>query len=96
MRFTFLFAVLFTLMACNGLYEKEHPNEDPMKAKPLTGQCKDPRPKVCTMQYEPVCGLNMDGNHQDYPSPCSACGNSAVVSWTKGNCNQPMQATPEE
>ncbi|WP_116367224.1 hypothetical protein [Parahaliea mediterranea] len=63
-------------------------------ADSLTGQCSEPRPQVCTMEYDPVCGELRGGGRTDYSSPCNACAHDEVVSYLKGACAQASAATP--
>ena len=53
---------------------------------PLETQCKDPRPKVCTMIYQPVCGLDKKGNFKTYSSGCNACSNPEVIGFNDQAC----------
>ena len=49
--------------------------------------CTDPRPQICTMQYDPVCARVGDGDKAEwktYASGCSACGDAAVSSYRPG------------
>jgi hypothetical protein len=48
--------------------------------------CNDPRPEICTMQYDPVCGFREDGTSLTYGNECSACGDADVVEWEEGEC----------
>ena len=48
--------------------------------------CTDPRPEMCTMDYNPVCGMHADGSRKTYSNGCSACTNAAVVGWSAGAC----------
>lgn len=48
--------------------------------------CTDPRPQVCTMEYNPVCGNLLAGGRQDYSSGCNACADEAVSSYEQGSC----------
>jgi hypothetical protein len=34
--------------------------------------CQEPRPRMCTKEYRPVCG----SNNRTYPNKCSACSDS--------------------
>ncbi len=52
--------------------------------------CTEPRPEICTMIYDPVCGRDQFGSEKTYASDCSACGNQAVVSYRKGACGKNM------
>ena len=48
--------------------------------------CKDPRPEICTMQYDPVCGIHTDNTTKTYASDCTACSNKEVIGYNKGEC----------
>lgn len=63
--------------------------------------CKEPRPQMCTMEYNPVCGwYNESINCFAYPcageygNACSACGDSKVSRVTKGPCPK-VGSTPQ-
>lgn len=49
-------------------------------------QCPMPRPQVCTMQYDPVCGVFGNGERKQYSNGCSACSDSAVTGYRTGPC----------
>ena len=49
--------------------------------------CTEPRPQVCTMQYEPVCARIGEGDAAEwktYASDCSACGDPEVSAYRPG------------
>ncbi len=48
--------------------------------------CKNPRPQICTMNYDPVCGLHKDHSSKTYSNGCGACADAEVISWQKGQC----------
>ena len=48
--------------------------------------CTDPRPQICTMQYDPVCGTLDDGSEQTYSTDCTACSDAAVTQHRPGEC----------
>lgn len=48
--------------------------------------CTNPRPEVCTMEYRPVCGTDLNGKKMEFSNECSACLNVDVVSWEEGLC----------
>jgi len=48
--------------------------------------CSDPRPAICTMQYDPVCGIHKDDTTKTYASDCTACSNKEVTGYNAGEC----------
>lgn len=52
----------------------------------LTETCTDPRPEICTQQYDPVCGMLDDGSRKTYSTGCTACSDHNVVGWDPGEC----------
>ena len=57
----------------------------PPAANPLT-RCADPRPQVCTMQYDPACATLIAGGVKEYSSGCNACADDAVAGYEPGPC----------
>ncbi len=58
-------------------------------ARPLPNEaqaCADPRPQVCTMEYDPVCGQHRAAAAQTYSNACSACADPDVVAYLPGSC----------
>ena len=51
-------------------------------------QCEEPRPKICTLQYEPVCAVMESGSINTYPSACNACADIAVSAWRPEPCEE--------
>ena len=49
--------------------------------------CTEPRPEMCTMQYDPVCARMKDGQRKTYASDCSACSDQLVIAYTLGECS---------
>lgn len=49
-------------------------------------ECEDPRPQICTMIYDPVCGITKDGTRKTHASGCSACSHAEIISYEKGEC----------
>ncbi|NCF11011.1 MAG: hypothetical protein GWP66_10070 [Gammaproteobacteria bacterium] len=59
--------------------------DEPADADLVT--CTDPRPQMCTMQYDPVCGRIGVGDAAEwktYASGCSACGDPQVSAYRPG------------
>jgi hypothetical protein len=48
--------------------------------------CSDPRPEMCSQQYDPVCGQLSGGDSQTYSNWCSACSDKKVESYVPGEC----------
>lgn len=58
-----------------------------MPAREQSGEiCPTPRPEICTMEYNPVCGVLGNGERKQYSNGCSACGDEAVSGYTAGPC----------
>ncbi len=52
---------------------------------PALTECEEPRPQMCTMDYTPVCGVDVDQQFKTYGNACSACG-AGVLGYTAGEC----------
>ena len=48
--------------------------------------CEEPRPQICTREYDPVCAKLQDGSVKTYATGCTSCADSSVVGYTKGAC----------
>lgn len=49
-------------------------------------ECTEPRPQVCTMQYDPVCAQHTDGSLKTHATDCTACSDKDVIGHVKGAC----------
>ena len=60
-------------------------------------KCSQPRPKICTMDYNPVCATRDTGircvttpcpstEKATYSNACTACADKNVFSYTSGEC----------
>lgn len=79
MRVLSTIAAAFVLTACGN-----NPAQEP---DVLAGtRCADPRPQVCTMEYNPVCVTLLAGGTKQYASPCNACADDAVAAYLIGPC----------
>jgi len=54
--------------------------------QPDTTACTDPRPQVCTLEYNPTCAVLATGERKEYASPCNACADDQVASYEPGAC----------
>ena len=59
--------------------------------------CTEPRPQMCTMEYNPVCAVRDTGircvttpcpssERKTYSNACSACGDKKVTGFQPGAC----------
>jgi hypothetical protein len=73
------------------------PADPPAQAKNEPVMCKEPRPEVCTMIYQPVCATRDTGvrcirapcpseEQVTKSSSCNACSDPKVISYVQGEC----------
>ena len=80
------------LVACN--------EQDQTAPGPGAGavECRDPRPEMCTQDYQPVCATRDNGvrcvttpcdstETATYSNGCMACADPAVYYYVEGACN---------
>ena len=48
--------------------------------------CEEPRPEVCTMIYDPVCGATISGESKTYSNACTACSDRTITGYRIGAC----------
>jgi hypothetical protein len=48
--------------------------------------CTEPRPQICTNEYNPVCATLAGGQRETRATGCTACADAAVVGWVMGAC----------
>lgn len=48
--------------------------------------CQEPRPQICTMDYQPVCAQLEDGTFKTYSNDCTACSETFVIGHREGAC----------
>ena len=58
--------------------------------------CTDPRPQMCTMHFDPVCGELRCAEEpcekratRTYSNACAACSDPDVVGYRRGACPEP-------
>ena len=50
--------------------------------------CEEPRPQVCTREYNPVCGTLQDGSTKTGSTGCTSCSDTDVVGYKMGVCTK--------
>ena len=48
--------------------------------------CSNPRPEICTMEYDPVCGFSDNDESGNFASACTACSDITVTGYLPGEC----------
>ncbi|MCK5394985.1 MAG: hypothetical protein KAJ32_03285 [Gammaproteobacteria bacterium] len=48
--------------------------------------CEEPRPQICTREYNPVCAILKDGSTKTGSTGCTSCSDPEVVSYKMGAC----------
>ncbi len=48
--------------------------------------CEEPRPQICTREYDPVCATLQDGSAKTGSTGCTSCSDPKVVGYKKGAC----------
>jgi len=71
------------VLACGALLVGCTVKETPL---PSGQPCEDPRPEICTMNYEPVCGFTAEGISETHSNACSACSVPEVIVYQEGSC----------
>lgn len=80
----YLTAVLsLWLVACATSSEEQDVNEPGATDVIL---CEEPRPQVCTREYNPVCGTLKDGTQVTGSTACTSCSDADVVGYRMGAC----------
>ena len=85
------FVMLFAMTGCNGAAVETSTNPT------IDAECQDPRPELCTQEYDPVCTLRDTGNRcvttpcpstewKTYGNACRACNDTDVMGYRMGEC----------
>ena len=48
--------------------------------------CEEPRPQICTREYDPVCATLNDGSTKTGSTGCTSCSDPEVVGYKMGAC----------
>ena len=83
---SFLLVILSLLsIACaTTVDEKNEINNEPGALDLIL--CEEPRPQICTREYNPVCGTLQDGSTKTGSTGCTSCSDSDVVGYKMGAC----------
>lgn len=87
------FVMLIAMTGCNGSAVEKPP--DPT----IDAKCQDPRPELCTQEYDPVCALRDTGvrcvttpcpsaEWKTYGNACMACNDTDVMGYRPGECTE--------
>ncbi len=49
--------------------------------------CEEPRPQICTREYNPVCATLQDGSIRTGATACTSCSDPDVVGYKMGACS---------
>jgi len=64
-------------------------SETSQKDSHIFTQCKEPRPEICTREYNPVCAtLNTGSEEKTYATGCTACADPGAIKYRQGPCEQ--------
>ncbi|GAA5214170.1 hypothetical protein ACFSJ3_04160 [Corallincola platygyrae] len=58
---------------------------------PYQQACSDPRPQICTMDYNPVDGYLDTGEWKSFSNACNACSHPQVLGYKEPDENSQMQ-----
>lgn len=83
---------LMALLLTTGCAMTGGPSEGSQRAQ-LDVQCQDPRPEVCTFEYQPVCALRESDQSagrewETYSNGCTACSDVTVIGYKAEPCDQ--------
>lgn len=82
--FSLLTLSLFHLACATTSDEKNEINNEPGASDLIL--CEEPRPQVCTHEYNPVCATLQDGSTKTGSTGCTSCSDPDVVGYKMGAC----------
>ena len=86
-RYISLFFLSLLLVACATT------SDEPIKRNYEPGEldlilCEEPRPQICTREYNPVCATLKDGGTKTGSTGCTSCSDPEVVGYKMGACSK--------
>lgn len=90
-----LFSISFFSLSCSAPVMNETKKQK-INSKVFI-KCKEPRPEICTQEYNPVCATKHSGvmcvttpcpstEERNYASGCMACADPKVIKYKQGKC----------
>ncbi|WP_199405241.1 hypothetical protein [Corallincola holothuriorum] len=64
---------------------------DETTQQPFEQACTDPRPQICTMDYNPVDGYLETGEWKSFSNACNACSHPQVLGYKEPDENSEQQ-----
>ena len=75
---------LLSVSCVTGTGQKNEINNEPGALDLIL--CEEPRPQICTREYNPVCGALQDGSTKTGSTGCTSCSDPEVVGYKMGAC----------
>ena len=82
--YVLLLAALSLLSVSCATYDEKNDMNEPGALDLIL--CEEPRPQICTREYNPVCGSFKDGSTKTGSTGCTSCSDPEVVGYIMGAC----------
>ena len=82
--FLLILLSLLSIACATTVDEKNEFNNEPGALDLIL--CEEPRPQICTREYNPVCGTLQDGSTKTGSTGCTSCSDHDVVGYKMGVC----------
>lgn len=92
-RMVFLLSSGLLSVGCATTEEEKDLNKEPGALDLIL--CEEPRPQICTREYDPVCATLQDGSVKTYATGCTSCSDAKVEGYKKGACGVVSLDNPE-
>ncbi len=88
-RIFLLVSLSLLSVACATLYDEENENNNYKEPGALDLiLCEEPRPQICTREYNPVCATLQDGSTKTGSTGCTSCSDPEVTGYKMGACEK--------